>query len=111
MSIFLNKDIFIVNGNTSDVYVANIEHLAIKGRDSIVLYYNPSDVMDTFGHYSLLGIRASNGELNTYFTTNHTFIQHLKIRLRDQTGVVLTNTKLSADRLGGFGDLSIAGED
>lgn len=110
ISIFLDKDIFIVNASTSDIYIANIEHLAIKGRNSIVLHYHPSDISDELGHYSLLGIRSPSGELNTYFVPDHSFVQHLKTRLRDQTGVITTNTALPADVLGGFGDLAITGE-
>jgi hypothetical protein len=62
----LNKDIYILDGNTKDIYKS--DEIVIKNRNSIVLYYQNN-------HYEL----GSVGDI-THFSPNHPFIQFLRER-------------------------------
>jgi hypothetical protein len=66
----LNKDIYILNGLTHDIYVSDEAKLSIKGRNSIVLYYIGH-------HYELVGLKQGD-DLITHFLPSHNFILFLK---------------------------------
>lgn len=66
----LNKDIYILDGSTKDIYISDELKLTIKGdRDSVVLYY-------INGHYELIGI-VKDEQLITHFDCSSTFIRFL----------------------------------
>lgn len=69
----INKDIYILNGITKDIYVSDESSLLIKGRNSIVLYYE-------YNHYELIGIKNNDSNI-THFLYTHPFIQFLKKRI------------------------------
>jgi len=70
-----NKDIYIIDGETKDMYnIGSAFSLYYKGRNSIVLYYTP-------GHFEVIGVKRSNGNIDTIFTPEHKFIQDCKDRL------------------------------
>ena len=68
----LNKDIYILDEATEDVYVSNESNL-YKGRNSLVLYY-------AHGHYDLVGLEDTNGDIVTYFAHDNEFIHFLRSR-------------------------------
>ena len=70
----LNKDIFILDGNTQDLYYSDEYRLSIKGRNSIVLYYQGN-------HYQLVAIVDNDGE-HTHFKPDHPFILFLKSKIK-----------------------------
>jgi len=72
----LNKDIYILDGITQDVYMTGTdENLLYKNRTSIVILYLP-------GHYELIGIE-DNGYIQTSFETNSDLIQMIKKRMKE----------------------------
>lgn len=69
----LNKDIYILNGKTEDLYQSDEMKQVVKNRNAIVLYYINH-------HYELVGIQNQNG-YDTHFLPNHPFIQFLKQKI------------------------------
>lgn len=80
VSDILNKDIYILDGESRDVYQLDRE-LYYKGRPSIVLYYANN-------HYDLIGLNTKVGEnsndngIKTFFNPNSDFIRILYSRLK-----------------------------
>jgi hypothetical protein len=65
----VNKDIFIIDSETNDMYnVGSSFSLYYKGRNSIIIYYTP-------GHYEVVGIKRTDGSIDTIFTPEHELIQ------------------------------------
>jgi len=88
LSNHLNKDIYIINALTKDLYTTGSDiNLLYKNRDSIVIYYSP-------GHYDIIGIRRISTEkienvceqgdviFDCLFDCKHQFIQALNRRLK-----------------------------
>jgi hypothetical protein len=71
----LNKDIYIIDGVKKDMYhVGSAFPLYYKGRNSILIYYTP-------GHFEVVGLKHSNGTIDTLFTPEHPLIQACRERL------------------------------
>jgi len=71
----LNKDIYIIDGTKKDMYhVGTAFPLYYKGRNSIILYYVP-------GHFEVVGLKHSDGSIDTLFTPEHPLIQACRERL------------------------------
>jgi len=71
----LNKDIYIIDGVKKDMYhVGSAFSLYYKGRNSIIIYYTP-------GHFEVVGLKHSNGTIDTLFTPEHPLIQSCRERL------------------------------
>jgi hypothetical protein len=71
----LNKDIYIIDGIKKDMYhVGSAFPLYYKGRNSILIYYTP-------GHFEVVGLKHSNGTIDTLFTPEHPLIQACRERL------------------------------
>lgn len=71
----INKDIYIIDGETKDMYnIGSAYSLYYKGRNSIVIYYTP-------GHFEVVGARKSDGTMYTVFTPEHKFIDACRERL------------------------------
>lgn len=71
----VNTDIYIIDAETKDVYnLGTSFSLYYKGRNSIVIYYSP-------GHFEVIGVKRSNGDINTLFTPTHSLIQSCRERL------------------------------
>jgi hypothetical protein len=71
----INKDIYIIDGETKDMYnIGTAYTLYYKGRNSIVLYYTP-------GHFEVVGVKRTNGNIDTIFTPEHKFIEACRERL------------------------------
>ena len=71
----LNKDIYIIDGLKKDMYhVGSAFPLYYKGRNSILIYYTP-------GHFEVVGLKHSNGTVDTLFTPEHPLIQSCRERL------------------------------
>ena len=71
----VNKDIYIIDAETKDMYnVGSTFGLYYKGRNSIIIYYTP-------GHYEVVGVKRSDGSIDTIFTPEHELIQLCKDRL------------------------------
>lgn len=78
ISDVLNKDIYILDLLTEDVYVTGGDlDILYKGRPSIVLLYIP-------GHYELVGLRDRDNNLNTLFGADHPFIQNIIERMKQK---------------------------
>lgn len=72
----LNKDIYILDANTRDIYIFDELKYSITGdRNSIILYY-------ITGHYELVGILNIDNTFTTYFAPTHSLIQFLYIRVK-----------------------------
>jgi len=75
LSNAINKDIYIIDMETMDMYNTGSAYtLYYKGRNSIVIAYSP-------GHFETIGLKRSDGTINTVFTPEHPFIQACKERL------------------------------
>jgi hypothetical protein len=75
ISNFINKDIYMINSETNDmIFTGTAFSLYYKGRNSIIIYYTP-------GHYEVVGIQRSSGDINTVFTPEHPLIQVCRERL------------------------------
>jgi hypothetical protein len=71
----INKDIYILDLETMDMYnTGSAYSLYYKGRNSIVIAYSP-------GHFETIGVKRSDGTLNTIFTPEHPLIQTCQERL------------------------------
>jgi hypothetical protein len=71
----LNKDIYIIDGTKKDMYhVGSAFPLYYKGRNSIIIFYIP-------GHFEVVGIKHSDGSVDTLFTPEHPLIQACRERL------------------------------
>lgn len=71
----LNKDIYIIDGSKKDMYhVGSAFPLYYKGRNSIIIYYIP-------GHFEVVGLKHSDGTVDTLFTPEHPLIQACRERL------------------------------
>jgi hypothetical protein len=71
----LNKDIYIIDGTKKDMYhVGSAFSLYYKGRNSIIIFYVP-------GHFEVVGIKHSDGSIDTLFTPEHPLIQSCRERL------------------------------
>lgn len=85
----LYKDIYIIDGTKRDVYnVGSSYPLYYKGRNSIVIFYIP-------GHFEVLGIRHSDGRVDTLFTPEHPLIQVCRERLVKNLRVSVASPKLT----------------
>lgn len=73
----LNKDIYILDAKTQDLYQTDEYKYSIKGRNSIVLLYIENKEDEHLNHYDLIGI---NGV--THFKPNNPFILFLKSKIR-----------------------------
>lgn len=73
ISNLINKDIYIINGNTCDIYISDELPYLIKGRTSIVLYYK--DV-----HYEPIGL-WQEGKYYCHFKACHPFIKFLRAKI------------------------------
>ena len=75
-------DIYIIDGLKKDMYnIGNSFDLYYKGRNSIVIYQTP-------GHYEVIGVKHSDGSIDTIFTPVHPLIQTCRNR-------IINNIKLS----------------
>jgi hypothetical protein len=71
----INKDIYIIDMETMDMYNTGSSYmLYYKGRNSIVIAYLQ-------GRFETIGLKRSDGTINTVFTPEHPFIQACKERL------------------------------
>lgn len=71
----VNKDIYIIDGETMDIYnTCNQFSLLYKGRNSIVIFY-------TSGHFEVVGIKRTDGSIDTLFTPEHILIQTCRDQL------------------------------
>lgn len=77
ISNFFNKDIYIIDGETRDIYHIDNFNVYYKGRNSIVIYYNA-------GHFEVLGVKRSNGNIETLFTPEHPLIELCRNRLIEE---------------------------
>jgi hypothetical protein len=74
----INKDIYIIDGETMDMYSpGSAFSLYYKGRNSIVIFYTP-------GHFEVVGVKRSDGSINTTFTPEHKLIQACRERLLNE---------------------------
>ena len=80
ISLIMNKDIYILNGEKMDIYATDELPLVVTGdRDSIVLYYENS-------HYETIGLAFSvsgNRSVDTHFSADHPFIVGLRNRIKE----------------------------
>jgi hypothetical protein len=77
----VNKDIYIIDGETMDMYnTGSAFSLYYKGRNSIIIIYTP-------GHFETVGIRRSDGTIDTIFTPEHPLIQSCRERLINEIRV------------------------
>lgn len=73
----LDKDIYILNAKTKDVYLTGTEdNILYKNRKSVVLLYLPK-----YHHYELIGIMHNNNNVETYFESDSNFIKHIRNRM------------------------------
>ena len=79
ISNLLNKDIYILDSATHDVYILPDSEIYYKGRDSIVLIWVNGD------HFDLVGLNTDKG-LKTYFNKNSDFIRSIRRRIEAKTG-------------------------
>lgn len=78
ISDVLNKDIYILDMTSKDVYMTGDDlDILYKNRNSIVILYLP-------GHYELVGLKNSKGEISTLFTHDHPFIQTIQNRMMEK---------------------------
>lgn len=78
ISNVLNKDIYILDGITQDVYMTgNDADILYKGRTSIVLHYLP-------GHYELIGLQLVDQSIQTKFEHDSDFIRMIRDRIRER---------------------------
>lgn len=85
----MNKDIYIIDGETNDMYnVGNAFKLYYKGRNSIVIYYTP-------GHFEVIGVRRSDGSVNTIFTPENQIVQACRDRLISRIYVPQSNAYIT----------------
>lgn len=78
LSMIFDKDIYLLNGKTKDVYMTGTDmDLLYKGRNSVVLLVTP-------GHYDTVGIKE-NGAVYTLFSPTHPFILQIKERMMQKT--------------------------
>lgn len=83
----INKDIYIIDSETKDMYnVGSAFSLYYKGRNSIILYYTP-------GHFEVIGVKRSDGSINTLFTPEHKLVEACRERLL--SGIRLDRNKSS----------------
>lgn len=73
----LKKDIYILSGDTLDVYQTDEYSCSIKGRNSIVLYHTKSGS----GHFELVGLCLGD-EAYTHFLPNNPFIDLIRSRTK-----------------------------
>jgi hypothetical protein len=72
----IDKDIYVLNLITQDVYVmGDASDLYIKNRASVVLLYMP-------GHYELIGL-VDEDRIKTLFPYDHPFITAIRTRIRE----------------------------
>jgi hypothetical protein len=71
----LHIDIYIIDGVKKEIYnVGNSFDCYYKGRNSVIIYYSG-------GNYEVVGLKHSNGEIDTIFTPLHPLIQACRSRL------------------------------
>ncbi len=71
----LNKDIYIINLDTKDVYIMTDIDIMYKNRDSIILAYSDN-------HFELIGVRTNNGDIDTLFAYNDVIITSIRQRIQ-----------------------------
>jgi len=77
----INKDIYIIDGETMDMYnIGASFNLYYKGRNSIILFY-------LNGHYEVVGVKRSDGSIDTIFTPEHLLIQACREKLMNEVRV------------------------
>lgn len=74
----INKDVYILDENTQDVYIQDSPELFYKGRRSVVLLYESTS--GTIGHFSMLGL-SSGSDVITHFEPSNPFITVLRSRV------------------------------
>ena len=75
VSNLINKDVYIIDGTKKDMYqIGSAFSLYYKGRNSVIIYYIP-------GHFEVVGIKHSDGSIDTHFTPENPLIQACKERL------------------------------
>lgn len=85
----LNKDIYIIDGTKKDMYhVGSAFTLYYKGRNSIILYYIP-------GHFEVVGLKHSDGSIDTLFTPEHPLIQACNDQLIKSLKTSIKSPKLT----------------
>lgn len=73
----LEKDIYIIDYNTKDVYITGDDFdILYLGRPSIV-------ILSISGHYELVGIKTKTG-ISTLFSPTDSFIQAISLRMREK---------------------------
>lgn len=78
VSNVLNKDIYILNYSTKDVYITgNDDDILYKNRESIVIIWINGN------HYDLIGI-LNDSTLLTLFKPDHPFILSIKSRMNNR---------------------------
>lgn len=73
ISNLINKDIYIIDGETNNIYISDELPYLIKGRTSIVLYYKDS-------HYEPIGLEQDDAYY-CHFKSNHPFIRFLRDKI------------------------------
>lgn len=78
ISEILNKDIYLLNSETKDLYVTgNDSDILYKDRESIVILYNS-------GHYEVIGVKdPSNSAITLLFSPGDPFIESIRTRMRE----------------------------
>jgi len=74
-SIICDKDIYIIDQDTEDVYITGDASLFYKKRPSIVILYVGKN------HYDLIGLQCGSGEVVTHFSPDNPFIKFLRRRI------------------------------
>lgn len=72
----IDKDIYIIHGETNKIYISDELPFIIKGRTVIVLYYHHN-------HYEPVGVLNDQKIYDTHFTHSHPFIEFLDLQLKE----------------------------
>ena len=82
ISMFLNKDIFILDETNEDVYVIAGDDLLYQDRLSIIILYNRSD--GEIGHYETVAVvPRDGGHPIAHFKPSHSLIVGIRARYRE----------------------------
>lgn len=74
ISNLLNKDIYIIDGTTNNIYISDELPYLIKGRNAVVLYYKDH-------HYEPIGLKHEDNNIYCHFKPCHPFIQFLRDKI------------------------------
>ncbi len=76
LSNIFDIDIYMLDLNKKDVYMVGEDSgILYKDRGSVILLYMP-------GHYELIGLEDPSGNIITYFSPHHSFIESIRARMR-----------------------------